>query len=383
MKPDPLLTKGIRLLRRGKNGEVIHMLESEIFRFRDNFKYYYILGLACLRDGEFGGAFDFFKRARDIKMRDSAALLGLALLYLRRGETDKAVDLYLEVQEQEPKNRIVQKALKIIRKHGGTENITAWVNSGKLPLLYPPLPRRQFTPASIVLPLAAVLLLGLAGLLFIKFDVTGLLKKSRERRPGIETTLLVREDRDAPVRTDGSYRYVLTRNQVLNGYANAQTLFGKFRDEAAKVELNRIIESNASEGVKNKARLLLSYTEVPGFDSLKDRFRYNEVAAEPPLYRDCYVIWRGMAANLVVEGSGTAFNLLVGYDTRSTLEGIVPVYFDFAIPVNTERPLEVLGKVAPVSTTAGLDIRLLGVAVHQSGLLVQEPAVSPAVKPAE
>jgi hypothetical protein len=48
------------------------------------------------------------------------------------------------------------------------------------------------------------------------------------------------------------------------------------------------------------------------------------------------------------------------------------VYFDFAIPVNTERPLEVLGKVTPVPTASGLDIRLTGVAVHQSGLLVQE-----------
>ncbi|MDR3337873.1 MAG: tetratricopeptide repeat protein [Treponema sp.] len=373
MKLDPVLAKGIRLLRRKKYGEVIRILEAEIFRFRDNFKYYYTLALSCLLSGEFGGAFDFFKRARDIKMREPLALLGLAVLYLRRGDTDKAVDLYLEVQELDPKNRIAHRALKIIRKHGGAENIIAWANSGKLPTLYPPKPSLPFSRLSLILPLAALALLFFSGLFFVKFDVLNLFNKSGDQRRGIENTLLARDEQEAPVQTGGSYRYVLTRNEVLTVYSKAQSLFSQFRDEAAKVELNRLIESNASEGIKNKARLLMSYTGLPGFDTLKDQYRYGQVINEPPLFRDCYVIWQGMAANLVTEENGTSFNLLVGYDTKTTLEGIVPVYFDFVIPINTERPLEVLGKVIPVSTAKGLDIKLQGVAVHQSGLLVQEP----------
>jgi hypothetical protein len=152
-------------------------------------------------------------------------------------------------------------------------------------------------------------------------------------------------------------------------YEEGRRLFIEGRDDAAKRAFNRLLESNASEAIKNKARILISYAEIPGFDTLRDRFTYAEVIRDPALYRDCHVIWRGMATNLKTPEDGTGFDFLVGYDTRSTLEGIVPVAFDFSVSVNLERPLEVLGRIVPVSTPKGEDIRLEGVALHQAGAL--------------
>jgi tetratricopeptide (TPR) repeat protein len=367
MKLDPVLTKAIRLLHRRKYGDVIRILESEIFRFRDSFKYYYILALACLKVNDFGGALDFFKRARDIKKRDVHVLLGLAVLFMRRGDTDRAVDLYLEVQEMEPKNKIAKKALKIIRKYGGTENSDTWVETGKLSMLYPPIPKLPFSKKTIFIPLVFLLLAGTAFLLY-RLNILSPINNSSAERRDLFLTMLDREERDAPVQVDGSYRYVLTRSEVLKTYEEAQKLFSQFRDEDAKTRLNRIIESNASEAIKNKARLLFSYTGVPGFDTLKDRFKYADVRADPSLYRDCYVIWGGMAANLELGENSTAFILLVGYDTHEKLEGRVAVTLDFAELINTEQPLEILGKVVPVATPGGMDIMLQGVAVHQTGL---------------
>jgi hypothetical protein len=189
------------------------------------------------------------------------------------------------------------------------------------------------------------------------------------RRGNISEIILKGEERSTPVQIGGSYRYVLTGKQVLDNYERARTLFIERRDEPAKVALNRLLESNAADTIKNKARLLISYMDVPGFNTLKDRFTYGEVKKEPVLYRDCHVIWRGMATNLKQEQNITAFDFLVGYDTRKTLEGIVPVVFDFAIPVNIERPLEILGRIVPVSTEQGEDIRIEGVALNQAGLL--------------
>lgn len=369
MKLDPILTKAIRLLRRGKYGETIQTLESEVVRYHDSFRYYYILGVACLYAKDFGGALTYFKRARDIKIRDPQAMLGMAALYLRRGETGRATDLYLEVQDQDPRNRIVRRALEVIRKYGGTETISDWIESGKLPRLYPPRPKLPLSPGRFILPalcLAGGLALGGGIFLWRGPGFAG-----RNQREGLTGSVLEREDRDAPVEVGGSYRYILTRSQVLTSYEEARSLFTDHRDEAAKVSLNRIIESNASAGVKNKARLLLSYMDIPGFDTLnpRDRFSYAEVAAEPALYRDCYVIWRGMATNLISPENSTSFEFLVGYDTRSTLEGIVPVVFDFPLALNLERPLEVLGRVIPVMNAGGGEgIRLAGVAIHQSGL---------------
>jgi hypothetical protein len=59
----------------------------------------------------------------------------------------------------------------------------------------------------------------------------------------------------------------------------------------------------------------------------------------------------------------------VGYDTRKTLEGIVAVTLDFVASINSEQPLEVLGKVVPVSASGGIEIKLQGIAIHQSKLI--------------
>jgi len=173
------------------------------------------------------------------------------------------------------------------------------------------------------------------------------------------------------VETGGSYRYILTRDQALGLYDRALSLFTSYRDETAKISLNRILESNASEGLKNRARLLISNMDVPGFDTFKrsDNVSFADVMKEPAVYRDVYVIWRGMATNVEVTDADTRFDFLVGYDTRRTLEGIVPVVFDRPLSVNSERPLEILGKI--VLTGASLDIALKGEAIHQSGRLEQ------------
>jgi hypothetical protein len=294
--------------------------------------------------------------------------LGLAVLYLRRGDTSRAVEFYLEVQELEPKNRIVKKALKIIRKYGGTENIEALVEAGRFSALYPPNPKLPFSKRMFVLPLL-VFVLAAAMFLLLKLNILDFGKRAGSDRQGLALTMLEKEERSAPVQIDGAYRYVLTQSEVLKLYDEAQKLFSQFHDEEAKVRLNKIIESNASDAIKNKARMLFDYTEKPGFDTLKDRFTYKDVEAEPFLYRDCYVIWSGMAANLQPGENRTSFNLLVGYDTRKTLEGIVAVTLDFAEQVNTEQPLEVLGKVVPTSASGGMEFQLQGIAIHQSGLI--------------
>jgi tetratricopeptide (TPR) repeat protein len=366
MKLDPILTRAARLARRRKYGEAIDALLPEVVRYHDSFRYHYIMGVCCLYSGDFSGAFDYLKRARDIKMRDPSVLLGLATLFLRRGQSDRALDLYLDVQDLDPDNGTVRRALKVLRRYSG-ENLSDWVDSGKLPRLYPPLPRAAPSWNRMILPLAGILAAAIiAGGILVRGRVS---TANRSQRNGLELSVLEREERNSPVETGGSYRYILTRKQVLDAYAEGREFFAEGRDEAAKVALNRVLESNASEPVKNKARLLLSYTELPGFDTLKDRYSYQEVRADPPLYRDCYVIWRGMAANVEQLDRGVLLDFLVGYDTRTTLQGTVPVRFEVSLAVDPERPLEILGRVIPVTSAGQESLRLEGIAVHQSASL--------------
>jgi len=154
----------------------------------------------------------------------------------------------------------------------------------------------------------------------------------------------------------------LKPDEVLSGYKKAREYFNSYRDESAKRELNRILESNASAAVKNKANLLKSFTVTPGFETLKDRFTYGEVASDPLLYRDCHVLWRGSAANVRTVSGKVLFEFLVGYDTRTIMEGAVTVELEFAADIYPAETLEVLGRVVPVS---GDNFKLIGTGIHQ------------------
>jgi tetratricopeptide (TPR) repeat protein len=372
MKTDPVLHKAARLAQVGNYDGAIRLLEPEVNRYYGSFRYYYLLGVCCLYGGDFGGALTWFRLAREVKLRDPPVLLGLAALYMRRGETDKAVDLYLEVQELDPKNKTAKKALVVIRKYAGLDTFRDWLDSGKLRSLYPPVPSPGFTVGAILVPaaaLAAALLVLCVTL--VRFRLLPNPFNPRGSRSVAAEFNLSREERNAPMRVDGSYRYILTQKEALDAYGRALSLFTARRDEAAKIGLNRILESNASDALKNKSRILLTFMEVPGFDTFRreDNLSYGDVILEPELYRDVHVIWRGMATNVTVEQNATTFDFLVGYDTRKVLEGIAPVVFDRAVTLNPERPLEVLGRIEPADSGRGAAVRLLGVAIHQSARL--------------
>ena len=372
MKLDPVLTKAVHLARRRKFNDAINTLEPEVNRYYGSFTYYYLLGLCYLYSKIFGMALSYLKLAYEQKMRDPSALLGLAVLYLNHGDTDKAIDLYLEVQTIDGSNRIAKRALKILKKHPGPDNISIWIDSGSLHTLFPPFPKAAMLKKTIIIRiLAGIAVLSITFVVGLRSGLVMLPGNKTEQRIVPIDINLAAEERETPVQTGGSYRYVLTRNQVLDEYNEALKLFTDFRDDGARVRLNRILESNASEPIKNRSRLLISYMTAPGFDTLIDRFSFSDVIKDPFVYRDCHIIWRGMATNLISEQNHTSFDFLVGYDTRRIVEGIVQVDYDFAIPLNTEFPLEILGRIIPIASESIISIKIQGLALNQTGLLEQ------------
>jgi len=369
MKLDPLLSKAAGLAKRRKYEEALKILKDEEDRYNGFFKYYYLYAVICLHSGSFVEAHENFHIARQIKMKDPSTLLGLALCCLREMKTARALDYYLDVQEADPKNTIAKRALTAIRKNSDSEALSEWMTPQRLEKLYPPIPGPSLNPRTVVT--AALALAAAAILVFGILVLTKVLPNPFKTRSDRSTAefVLSRQERSEAVEVGGSYSYILTRDQATGLYDKALSLFTEYRDEEAKVNLNRILESNASEVLKNKSSLLMSFMEVPGFDTFNRNANpsFSDVKNEPVLYRDVHVIWRGMATNVEVTGEHTRFDFLVGYDTRTTLEGIVQVTFNIPVSINSERPLEVLGRIKLASSYS--DIVLEGVAIHQSGRL--------------
>ena len=105
------------LLKRRKFGQAILLLESRSELYEDDFEFYITLGIACLYVGDIGTAASYFNRARSIKILDTRLMLGQAAIFLRRGETDRAVQYYLDILNNEPGNEIAQAAMEFIRKN--------------------------------------------------------------------------------------------------------------------------------------------------------------------------------------------------------------------------------------------------------------------------
>jgi len=368
MKFDSFLNKAAILAKKRDYEGALNALKDEEERYYGSFKYYYLYGVICLYAGNYAEAHENFNLARKIKMNDPDLMLCFAVLYLKRMDTVQAVHYYLEVQELDQENKTAKKALAVIRKYSAGEALSDWM-SENLSYLFPPIPAPSVTTKAILnifLILAAAFILVFGILISVKVLPNPF--KSKNQRPTANYTLSD-QDRRESVQVEGSYKYILTRDQAINYYDKALSLFTSYRDEEAKKSLNRILESNASEGLKSRARLLMDNMQVPGFDNFKraDNPSFADVKNESAIYRNVHVIWKGMATNVTVTDEGTTFDFLVGYDTRKTLEGIIPVVFSGPIAINMERPLEVLGKITLGSSYS--DIKLEGVAIHQSGKL--------------
>lgn len=337
-----LLERAKRSFHRKRYNDVITILEPNVIQYRDSFQFYFYLGLACLHTGDVGGATSYFQRARQIKMRDPELLVAQAALYLRRGETHQAVEYYLEALEYNPGHRLARRSLDFIRRFGDPERISALVETGKIRKFYPR-PKAPF-PAAGVLMASAVL--AAAAILFLTVIPLIRSASSSRTRADLSAVELDGNDRKNSLELGGSYRYILTERQILASHAAAQRYFQEYRDNAAQVEINRILNSNAGTGIKQKARLLMTFLKEPGFDTIRDSYGYAKVIEDPWLYLDCWVVWKGMATNIVETEHTVSFDFLVGYDTRSTLEGIVPVRFAKVLPVDPGKPLEVLARVS-------------------------------------
>lgn len=356
------LDQANKLLNARRFSEAIGILNSRSEYYEDNFEYYYTLGKAFLYIGDIGTAMLNLEKARKIRMTDLNLLTAQAAIFMRRGNSERAIQYYLEILDLDPSNKIAKDALEFLRKDGDYETICRWADDGRIERFYPPL---GINPANILRIALAVVLGSLFGLLVVHFIPND--DYARGERADLSGFVLSADDKSSIQEKDmatGTFHYILKPREIEKAYEASLEYFQNYRDNASQREINRILGSNASPAVRQKARLLMTYFTVPSFDSLRDNFDYKEVAADLNLYMDCYADWGGRVSNVLETESGYDFDLLVGYEDMKNVTGIVPVHFDVSPnpPVDTENPVRVLGKI----TVENGRLKLEGVSIYQS-----------------
>ena len=86
-----------KFMKRRQFDKALKFLDGRAEIYEGNFEYYLLYAIACLYVGDTGAASSYFQKARNIRLTDTNLLLGQAALFLRRGDTDRALQYYLEM----------------------------------------------------------------------------------------------------------------------------------------------------------------------------------------------------------------------------------------------------------------------------------------------
>lgn len=333
------LKRAERLYRAKKYSKVLQLLEPQVFRYRESFRFFYLLGMSCLRTGDFGGGHSYLQRALSIKPGDINSQLGLAAIHLRRQETSEALRIWFQVLDDDPKNRFANRGLKLLRKNVAADKLIELTESSKLSSLIPT--ERSFLP---LVGVSTLILIAAAGFVLYPLVAGYVEERFSSKRQEIQRLDLQIEDSyssDSLVSAEIS----LEEKEIEKIYHRIVDHFHRYEDNLAQREINRLLLSNASKEVKGKLRILEGHIRTPSFSSITTNFSYKEVAKNPELYRNCFVVWKGRVSNLRVDEDAIRFEFLVGYETEKVVEGIVPVIVPFAVDIDPAYPIEVLGRI--------------------------------------
>lgn len=347
--------KAKKFYKQKKYSEIIKLLEPQVFRFRENFTFFFLLGMSCLMTGDVGGAYSYLTRAHDLNPENIDTLLGLSVVYLKKQDPQKTLSTWFLVLDRDPHNKIAQRGLKILRKYTDSEDLLEFLDSGKINKI---LPKPAFSMKKLTkLIITATLFITASGVFYGTFIYINQ-NKHVPQRTGVES-LTLKGTIDTSVTQKTIYHF--NDKELKNELLKIKNLFNNFDDNRAMREINRVLLSNADSIVKNQVRVLEGYLSKPSFATLKTKYTYREVQKTPLLYRNCFVIWKGRVSNLVITENSFSFDLLVGYADEKVLEGIVPVNLNFGAKIDSSLPIDVLGKVI----IDGSKIRLLGIGIHQ------------------
>lgn len=355
------LHKAERLFKEKKFAETIRLLEPQVFTYRENPKFYYLLGVSCLYMGDYAGANSYLKRSIQLDPDRTESLLGLAVVHLKRHEINESLRIWLEVLEEDPKNRTARAGLDVVKKYSRTEDgfETFFDSRGEASLIPSP---GFYVPVKLRILILVVIASGFlaAGGIFLWNHVG---QGGTPSRPEIADVRI--EQSDVVIDTEFRAVYMLSEGEIRRSFEEIKQLFEKYEDNLARREINRLLLSNAGRMIKDKVGLFIPYIRTPNFADFPESFSFQEVMSSPALHEGCFVRWKGRISNIKITDKEITFDFLAGYHDQKILEGIVPARMDFAARLDPAFAYEIIARIVPKGGNA-LSLKIES--IHELGL---------------
>jgi len=347
------LRKARRWLASGRSTKVIHFLEPKVPLFIEDPQYYAILGRACVEAGLLKDADTYLNRGLQADPNHLEVRLSLAINHLKRKDPAAAVQTWLEILEEHPGEKFSSRGLKSLKRISTPYQQDRFLERFNSQRYLPFIGSRW--PFHLLLLLSTILLL-LLGFYFRDsisqfFQAGG----SRGLRAGSQQLVPAK---DSPLLGGGDALYPMDESEVERTLRTAIKHFEKYQDNLARLELNKIRYSNATDDIRQKAIGLIESLGEPSINSINTTFSFGEVNEQPRLYEGCWVLWRGRAANITYHDDAIEFDFLVGFENDQVLDGKVSVEVPFPV-VMEPLPLELLAYVQPTESAFSLVAKTL------------------------
>ncbi|WP_038364222.1 tetratricopeptide repeat protein [Borrelia persica] len=350
-----LINKSISYYNSHRYADAIKLIEKEIFFYKNYYIYHYILGMSYLRMGNLGNAQTYLKKAYTLNPTEPDIKQSIAILLAAQGKEDKAIQIWLKMIEENQETKRSELSLEIIRKH--PIQGTLFLNKNKIyDKLFPEIKINKGENLSklikILLATAGISFLLIAIFLFTDFKSNIKLisndsqTKIKKAITNIATYIddIKINDKEKIKNHEGQFVFILTETEIKNSFQKIKTHLKKGKDNFARIEINKILNSNASESIKLKAKNLASFISRPDFITFNDYLVLKEIKKNPLIYSNVYVKWEGLVNNIEKQNNITYFDFYVGYN-KNILEGIITTKTTFDIKINSKDCVEILGQI--------------------------------------
>ncbi len=336
-----------KYFNRGKYSDVINLLEQKIVYYKDSALYFNLLGASCVFIGDWGSGKTYLSAAEKLSKSNKNIIFLLSLIYLKLNDTEMAVHLLLDLLNFSETKRDAKKVLDFVGKSENQVAVSEFIDIKVIPKLKKKI-KFKIKKIRKTHKLSKNFIYGFFIIIFLLFVIWGGFKfykhKKSNSRANIEALEISEEDKIVEF-YKGKYKLLLSDKDVRKAFRKAKRAFNDFDDNVAQREINRILNSNASNDIKDKALELQRLIKEPDFKSMKTNYTFDEINKEPFMYENCYVNWKGRIVNLKIGKKNITFDFLVGYEDKKVLNGTVSVILDYGVKLYEDYPYEILGKI--------------------------------------
>lgn len=125
--------------------------------------------------------------------------------------------------------------------------------------------------------------------------------------------------------------FYYSSDDVLRDFNDARYRIKEGGYNDALLLVNKLLNSNASPGVKERANFLKRFIRDQE-DREYSGITFGEIVKKPYLYEGILVSWEGRIANLKRRDGKLVFSLMVGYKNHDVFSGIADVYSEKDLP---------------------------------------------------